>query len=362
MIVPVVNEFHILSVATVLPKRYILLVLAKYIHHNMAKIPNFPALRAFEAAARHQNFSRAADELFLTHGAISHQVRRLEAELEAQLFVRNGRHVSVTLEGLRLAQTLARAFSDIAAGVDAVRAQRGRKRLTVSTIPSFAARWLAPRLGRFIELHPDTEVVLQSGSHLQDLERDEIDVAIRFGRGGYSGLVSERLMGDWWYPVASPNYRNGRLPATPSELATATLLRSDYPWRPWFKAAGFDIPEPVGGVMYEDLSMLIRSAQGGDGVALVRHVVAVQEVASGQLVRLFHLAIASPNDYYLVCLPANEGKPQVQAFRTWLLAEIARFELESVPFTLGQQATELSVLSRDRMPDDIPSGSSPSVP
>ncbi|SFU43153.1 transcriptional regulator GcvA [Pseudoduganella namucuonensis] len=292
------------------------------------KLPNFSALRAFEAAARHQNFSRAADELHLTHGAISHQVRALEEELGTRLFVRNGRHVTVTADGLRFAQVLGKAFADIAAGADALRPDHGCQRLSISAIPSFAARWLAPRLGRFIDLHPGVEVLLQASGHLEDLERAAIDIGIRFGRGRYPGLVAQRLMGDIYYPAVSPSYRGGALPRTPAELAQATLLRSNEPWTPWFRAAGLRLPEPSGGVMYEDLSMLIRSAVDGDGVALVRHVVAMQEIASGQLVRLFDVATPSPDDYYFVSPPAAADKPQVRAFRTWMLAEIAQFERE----------------------------------
>jgi LysR family glycine cleavage system transcriptional activator len=184
------------------------------------RLPNFSALRAFEAAARHENFSRAAEELHLTHGAISHQVRGLEEELGRPLFVRHGRQVKITSDGLKFAQFLGKAFADIAAATDAMRAASISQRLTITSIPSFAARWLAPRLGKFIELHPDIEVVLQSSGVLQDLAREGIDVGIRFGRGNYPGMVVLRLMGDVYYPVVSPHYRGGQLPATPEDLAS----------------------------------------------------------------------------------------------------------------------------------------------
>ena len=291
------------------------------------RLPNFSALRAFEAAARHQNFSRAAEELHLTHGAISHQVRALEEELGLPLFVRNGRHVKVTADGLRFAQVLGRSFAEIATAAEALRpGSASARRLTVSSIPSFAARWLAPRLGRFIERHPEVEVVLQSSGQLQDLARDGVDVGIRFGRGHYPGMQVERLMGDIYFPVVSPHYRGGALPATPAELEQACLLRSVEPWAPWLQAAGLALAEPSGGVMFEDLSMLIRSAVDGDGVALVRRVVAMQELASGQLLRLFELAVPCAEEYYFVSPPAAAHKPQVQAFRAWLLAEVADFQ------------------------------------
>src|SRR5471030_1197124 len=282
-----------------------------------SRLPNFAALRAFEAAARHQNFSRAADELHLTHGAISHQVRALEEELGVALFVRNGRHVKVTPDGLRFAQVLGKAFVDIGIAADALRPTSASKRLTISSIPSFAARWLAPRLGRFIDQHPDIEVVLQSSGQLQDLARDAIDVGIRFGRGHYPGMVVQRLMGDIYYPVVSPDYRGGRLPESIKDLEQAYLLRSIEPWTPWLRAAG---------LTFEDLSMLIRSAVDGNGVALVRHVVAMQEIATGQLLRLFDIATPCPDEYFFVSPPGAAGKPQVHAFRDWLVAEIATFQ------------------------------------
>lgn len=290
------------------------------------RLPNFSALRAFEAAARHENFSRAAEELHLTHGAISHQVRALEQELGRELFVRNGRQVKITSDALKFAQFLGKSFADIAAAADAMRAASVNRRLTISSIPSFAARWLAPRLGRFIDRYPDIEVVLQSSGQLQDLARDGIDVGIRFGRGNYPGLVVQRLMGDVYYPVVSPHYRDGQQPATPQDLRQHTLLRSVEPWSPWLHAAGVDMAEPSGGLMFEDLSMLIRSAADGNGVALVRHVVAMQEIASGQLLRLFDTATPCPDEYFFVSPPGAAGKPQVQAFRDWLLEEIAAFQ------------------------------------
>ncbi|MFS2136720.1 transcriptional regulator GcvA [Duganella sp. Dugasp56] len=290
------------------------------------RLPNFSALRAFEAAARHENFSRAAEELHLTHGAISHQVRALEEELGRPLFVRNGRQVKITSDALKFAQFLGKAFADIGMAADALRAASVNQRLTISSIPSFAARWLAPRLGRFIDLYPDIEVVLQSSGQLQDLARDGIDVGIRFGRGNYPGLVVQRLMGDVYYPVVSPHYRRGACPTTPQELPQHTLLRSVEPWSPWLQAARVDMAEPSGGLMFEDLSMLIRSAADGNGVALVRHVVAMQEIASGQLVRLFDIATPCPDEYFFVSPPGAAGKPQVLAFRDWLLAEVAAFQ------------------------------------
>jgi len=296
---------------------------------NLPRLPNLAALRAFEAAARHQNFSRAAAEIHLTHGAVSHQVRALEQELGVALFTRHGKRLAITAEGERFAAALRKALADIEAAAETVRDSARHKRLTVSAMPSFAARWLAPRLGRFIELHPDTEVVLQSSGLLVDLLRDPVDIGIRYGGGRYPGLAVEKLMDDYFYPVVSPRYNGGKLPATPRALGRCNLLRSDdEPWVPWFTAAGADLPEPAGGVVMTDSAMLIRCAIAGDGIALARHVIAAQEIASGELVRLFDAVSKAPHSYYFACSPQALKKPQVQAFRTWLLAEVAQFKLQ----------------------------------
>ncbi|MES2952555.1 MAG: transcriptional regulator GcvA [Pseudomonadota bacterium] len=293
------------------------------------RLPNLAALRAFEAAARHENFSRAAAEIHVTHGAISHQVRALEAELGVALFTRNGKRLAITPQGTRFAQTVRNAFSDIADGVQQVRAHTQQKRLTVSCLPSFAARWLAPRLGKFIEAHPDTELVLQSSGQLQDLVRDGIDVGIRFGTGQYPGMEVEKLMGDSYYPVVSPRYQGGDLPLAPVQLTVARLLLSDEPWAPWLQAASVVLAEPTGGVRFQDMSFVIRAALDGEGIGLVRHVVAEQEVAQGSLMRLFDVAVKSESHYYLAYPPGAPDKPQVSAFLEWLRGEVARFKLQA---------------------------------
>ncbi len=298
---------------------------------DLRRLPNLAALRAFEAAARHQNFSRAAEEIHVTHGAISHQVRSLEDGLGIALFIRHGKRIAVTAEGERFAATIRKSLMDIADAADAIMNSASQKRLTITTMPSFASRWLAPRLGKFIDLHPDTEVVLQSSNHLADFFREQVDVGIRFGEGRYPGLAVEKLMGDYFYPVASPAYNGGKLPAVPQELAQYTLLRSSDAehWAPWFEAAGVDLAEPTGGVLFQDLSMLVRLASSGGGIALVRHVVAMQEIMAGELVRLFDVTVRSPYSYYLVCAPHALQKPQVQAFRAWLLNEVEQFKIQS---------------------------------
>lgn len=292
---------------------------------DLRRLPNLSALRAFEAAARHQNFSRAAEELHLTHGAISHQVRALEEELGVLLFTRHGKRISIAPDGERFAALLRKSLTDIADAAEALKAGAKQKRLTVTALPSFAARWLSPRLGRFIERYPDLEVMLQSSSHLTDFTREAVDIGIRFGRGHYPGLVAELLMDDYYYPVASPRFNGGKLPRTPAEIARSTLLRCDLePWTPWFRAAGLDLLEPTGGLVFQDSSMLVRAAAEGHGIALARHVIACNDLDAGELTCLSDVMVQSPQSYYMVGTPSALLKPQVQAFRAWLFEEVAK--------------------------------------
>jgi LysR family glycine cleavage system transcriptional activator len=289
-------------------------------------LPNLSALRAFESAARHESFTKAAGELHLTHGAISHQVRRLEADLGLLLFNRKGKSLHITQAGRRFAHSIQQALREIASTAHALQQEaRPHHRLTISAIPSMAARWLAPRLGGFIEQYPDVEVVLQSSGQLQDLVADRVDVGIRFGRGHYPGLKTDLLMQEVYYPVASPGFNGGCLPTHPSQLQGLPLLRSLEPWQPWFEVAGLDLTESHGGVLYEDMSMLIRAALNGEGVALVRHAVVHEEVRSGALVRLFNTVARSAGSYYLACPSSALERPEVRAFRVWVLDQAEVF-------------------------------------
>jgi LysR family glycine cleavage system transcriptional activator len=207
--------------------------------------------------------------------------------------------------------------------------QRHQQRLVISATPSFASRWLASRLWRFIDRHPAIEVVLQSSSHVLNLAREGIDVGLRFGLGVYPGLQTEKLMDDYYYPVVSPAYRNGQLPSSPRQLRDYTLLRMDdlrESWQPWFALVGLELPEPTGGLITEDSSLTLRAAAGGNGIALTRHSIASQEIAGGELVRLFDVAWKADWAYYFCCTPAAASKPQVQLFRQWMQEEIALFE------------------------------------
>ncbi|MBO9537837.1 transcriptional regulator GcvA [Herbaspirillum sp.] len=300
---------------------------------DLRKLPNLAALRAFDAAARYECFSRAAEEIHVTPGAVSHQVRALEEELGLQLFIRHGKRISVTETGQRFAATIRKSLSEIALAAEHLRSLNRQQRLVISSTPSFASRWLAPRLWKFIDSHPGIEVVLQSGSHLSDLRLDGVDVGLRYGRGNYSGVVSEKLSDDYYYPVAAPSYRGkrGKKPAKPADLAQCTLLRMDQreSWLPWLQAAGLDLPEPTGGLVIEDSSLTLRAAADGSGVALSRHLIASQEIAAGEVVRLFDVALKADEAYYFVHLPEGLEKPAVAEFKKWIFKEMQLFRENS---------------------------------
>jgi LysR family glycine cleavage system transcriptional activator len=294
---------------------------------DLRKLPALNALRTFEAAARHESFSRAADELFVTHGAVSHQMRALEEELGVALFARTGKRVRLTDAGNRYAKSVRAALMTLADATRDVRSGERTRRLVVSSSPSFSARWITPRIGSFMDRHPEVDVDLLSTNALADFSRDDVDVAIRYGRGNYPDLHVELLLDEVAFPVCSPTFNGGQLPKTPADLLHVPLLRSDTDlWRPWFEAAGLpDATEPRRGVLFDDSSNLLLAAGDGQGVALARSSIVMQELVAGRLVRLFDVEAASPWSYYFVCPPPLMTSARVQAFRAWIFEEVKRF-------------------------------------
>ena len=293
-------------------------------------IPPTQALRAFEAAARHLCYSTAADELGLTHGAVSHHIARLERDLGGiRLFARDGQRMLLTEQGQVLALQVRQGLRLLANAFDQVRAREPKRAsppraLMVSVLPSFAARWLVPRLPRFQAAFPEIDVALRPTVSLARIDgRDGVDLAIRYGPGDWAGLKSERLLDSAIFPVCSPSYRGGALPAAPPELAGCVLLRNPrQPWAPWFAAAGLDWPEPGHGPSYEDAGLLLQAAADGQGIALAREILAEDDLASRRLVRLFNVQAEDDYRWFVVWrepLRCDEGS--FKAFLAWLRAE-----------------------------------------
>jgi LysR family glycine cleavage system transcriptional activator len=286
-------------------------------------LPPLAALRALEAVARTGSLTKAAEALYVTHGAVSHQLKALESDVGVTLFERAGRGVRLTDEGERLAQRVRAALGEIGEALREARERRNPRRLRVTVIPSFAARWLLPRIGRFIAAHPDIDLDVRANGALADFRHDDVDCGIRQGAGQWPGLIAEPLLEEHHFPVCSPRIAGG-LPATPRDLARYTLLRGDGElWRPWFQAAGLDWPEPTRGPTFNDSSHMMQAAAEGQGVALARQTLLGNDVRNGVLVRLFDLAVPSPYRTFLVYPPRLADAPKLARFRDWLRVEIA---------------------------------------
>jgi len=288
------------------------------------RLPPLNGLRAFEAAARHLSFTRAAEELHVTQTAISHQIKALEERLGVRLFRRLPRGLVLTDEAQLFLPPIRAAFDQIAAATERLTKDQGGGVLTVSALPSFAAKWLVPRIGRFRAACPDIEMRVSASSQLVDFARDDVDVAIRVGRGEYPGLRTERLFGDTLFPVCSPTLLDGPSPlAAPEDLRHHTLLSGDeYPgWAKWLEHAGVSGIEVPRGPLFDDSSMVLQAAIEGHGVALARGVLAADDLAAGRLVKPFELSLPFHLAYFLVCPEATAERPKIRAFREWLLEE-----------------------------------------
>ncbi len=230
----------------------------------------------------------------------------------------------LTDRGRQYAAEVRVALVALAESTRRVRSTDRDRRLIVSTIPSFSARWLTLRIGNFIVKYSEIDLELLTTGTLIDFNQDDVDVTLRFGYGKYSGLHAERLLDEIFFPACSPDFNGGKLPREPRDLTTLPLLRSDDElWRPWLDAAGLtDFPEPKRGVfLYEDSSNLLQVAINGQDIALVRRSLAMEEILSGRLVRLFNVDGPNPWTYYFVCPPALLDTPRVQAFREWIFAK-----------------------------------------
>ena len=289
------------------------------------RIPATQALRALEAVARTGSLTKAAAAMHVTHGAISHQLKGLEDDLGVRLIERAGRGIRLTDEGERFAGRVRAALTDLAEAVREITEHSNPRQLRVSVMPSFAARWLLPRIGRFLAANPDIDLDVRASMTLVDFRRDDVDAALRYGGGHYPGVVSEHLLDDVYYPVCSPRLGGGRLPKRPAEISRYLLLRSeDEFWQPWFRAAGLDWPEPARGPIFNDASHLMQAAVDGQGIALARSSLIGNDIANGVLVRLFDLEVPSAFRYYLVYPPRLADSPKLQRFRAWLREEVER--------------------------------------
>jgi LysR family transcriptional regulator, glycine cleavage system transcriptional activator len=289
------------------------------------RLPPLNSLPSFEAAARLLSMSRAADELGVTHGAVSRAVGNLEAHLGVQLMIRATRSIRLTPIGASLAGEIGDVLEHLAAATAAATGQASGM-VNVSTIDSLAARWLMPRLSRFRRVHGDIDVRVAVSERLADFVSDGIDIAIRCGGGRYPGLTSELLMQEDHFPVCSPLLLKGRHPLrTPADLVHYTLLHDVFTvdWAMWLRRAGIEI-DPHRGPTFLSSDHAIQAAVRGEGVVLGRSALVADELAAGRLVRPFELSLPAGFAYYVVCPARALRRPNVNAFRDWLIDEASR--------------------------------------
>jgi LysR family glycine cleavage system transcriptional activator len=291
------------------------------------------ALRAFEAAARLLSFSRAAEELHVSHSTISHHVKGLEKVLGVELFFRRSRGVELTNAGETLFPVLKGSFDRISSTLETIRQRKDKAALRVTVTPSFANKWLIPRLRRFREVQPGIEVQLQSSLELADFSRERLDVGIRTGRGEWSGLQAELLMPIHMTPVCSPRLLEGRGGiASPHDMRDFTLIHADVSpgigivseWHEWLAAAGASQVDCIHGLSFHDPGMALQAAVDGLGIAMGYVELASIDLAEGRLVRPFTKEIQHPWSYYIVIPEDNVGDLQTAIFCDWLRAEIGR--------------------------------------
>ena len=292
----------------------------------MRYLPPLNALKAFCAASRNDSFSKAADEIHVTHGAVSRHIRQLEDILAVQLFHRLPRGVELTDEGKTLAFVVQRAFDEISDAVEIFRHSPNEKIVSISTVPSIAARWLVPRLEAFQRSHPDIEIRISTTHQLVDLDRDGVDFVIRYGRGGWPGLEEELLFSKTMAVVCAPGILEERQrPLVYGDLADYRLIVSDgyQYWKAWFKHAGVAEIKPRAVLDLSDANVAIQAALEGQGIAMLPEILVRADLDAGRLVQAFPETLATDFGYFLAQAKGKRMKPHVRAAIDWLKAEAA---------------------------------------
>jgi LysR family glycine cleavage system transcriptional activator len=295
-------------------------------------LPPLNALRAFEAVARHLSFNKAADELHVTPGAVSQQIRALEQLLEVRLFDRTRRWVSLTEAASRMLPDIQAGLETLSRACSSKSTPPGHRTLTISVAPSFASKWLLPRLPSFYDQHAEVDLRISATVGLADFRRDGVDLAIRLGHGRYPGLVAEPLFAEALTPLCSPELlkRKGRL-QKPDDLRKHRLIHdTSIPgagehaaWDKWLALAGAKQVSPQRGVRFTLAELAMQAAIDGAGVVLGRVVLAERDVAAGRLVRPFKTVLPLDVSYFLVTPNAPPPRQEVLSFRNWLFNSLA---------------------------------------
>src|SRR5215472_16461593 len=287
------------------------------------RLPALNNLKAFEAAARHESFTRAAEELCVTQGAVSQQVKALEEGLGLKLFNRERQRLIITEAGRDYLLVVRDALDRIAVGTERLLQRQSAGVLTVSTSPDFAAKWLVHRLGHFAEAHAGIDLRVSATMHHVDFAREDVDMAVRHGDGNWSGLDAMQLSAEQLFAICSPKLMSGRRLARPADILKFPLIHLDSraDWTKWLRVTGISDDNVRHGPVLNRASMVIDAAINGQGIALARTTLAAWDLINGRLVRPFAESLRLAKTYWIVCPRATATLPKIVTFREWLLAE-----------------------------------------
>lgn len=295
---------------------------------------NFNSLsgfKAFECAARHLSFTKAGEELFITQAAVSQQIKHLEGQLGFKLFYRMTRKLALTEDGERLATVVSKSLNDIKDTIEDILLEETSGSMTISTIPSFAMRWMIPRLGNFRKIHPDIQLKIHADERMVDFKADNIDIAIRFGSGNYPNYHVIQMIREEIFPVCSPKLLKGDQPIKDiKDIYQYDLLldevqsalgahRND--WSIWLDAMGIHDIDTKKSTSFSNSIMAIQAAIEGQGLAICRTSLVADDLKAGRLVKPFQSRVKSKNAYYIVCLKERADKPRIKAIIDWLMME-----------------------------------------
>jgi LysR family glycine cleavage system transcriptional activator len=291
---------------------------------TVRRLPPLKSLRAFEAAARHLSFTRAAGELFVTQAAVSHQVKALEEFLGVALFFRRNKRLMLTDEGKAYWPRIRDIFETLRAATDEVRTLGAQGSLTVSVLPTFATAWLVPRLSQFKQLHPDIDVRINANDMPVNFVDDDVDVAIDFRDNEADGIYSVTLLNETLTPVCSPELIKETPLDKVEDLEKHTFLHDDSTddWRRWLRLAGVKGVNLKQGSIFSHTAMVQQAAIHAQGVAMGRSVLCEADIKAGRLIKPFDLEMESTYSYNIICLQQSSTRPRVSAFIEWLLETV----------------------------------------
>ena len=286
------------------------------------RLPPLNSLKSFEAAGRLLSFTRAANELNVTQAAVSHQIKVIEDFLGLSLFIRYPRKLALTEQGRLLLPDVIEAFDKVSNAIGAISQESSSKMISVRLAPSFAAKWLSPRLKYFWLQHPEIDLCLYHAHPAVEFDREQIDIAVTYGKGDWPGVVADPILSLDFYPVCTPAFMSNDRPLSNIDnLRYYSLLHdANYEcWADWLKLAGLQEINANKGTIIDDTNVLIQAAVDGQGVALGSSTFVQDLLDSGRLIKPFDITLVNEFAYYVVCPEAHLKNPSVQAFKDWLL-------------------------------------------